>query len=354
MVRLGPSANAREVGRMSEGLRVGLLGCGGIARPHLRGWKALAGQAEVTAVADTDEDALAWVQTELPGVATYRDALELVDKADVDAIDICLPHHLHHSAVVAAASAGRHVLCEKPLCLDMDEAESIKKAVEGAGITMMCAHNQLQWPAVREAREIVESGRLGKPFFVRTLDCFRQRLRPGAPRSLSNWRADPEKAGGGELLDTGYHPTYRLLYLAPAPVVAVTALTARLYLTDMAAEDTANVLVSFSDGTTGNIVTSWGFALPSGNPAFQVVCEEGEVFGGATEIGVALPGFPPTTHPVERVETFMEEIKHFVRCVSEPTQPISGLDSGIDALRLILAAYRSAREGVTVRLEDPE
>lgn len=336
---------------MSDGLRVGLLGCGGIARAHLRGWKALAGKAQVTAVADTDEAALDWARTGLPGVATYHDSLELLEKAEVDAVDICLPHHLHHSAIVTAASAGRHVLCEKPLCLDMDEAERIEKAVEASGVTMMCAHNQLQWPAVREAREIVESGRLGRPYFVRTLDCFRQRIPPGAPRSVSHWRADPEKAGGGELLDTGYHPTYRLLYLAPAPVAAVTAMTASLYLTDMEAEDTANVLVSFADGAMGNIVTSWGFATPSGSPAFQVVCEEGEVFGGATEIGTTFRGFPPTTHPVEKVDTFTEEIKHFVGCVNDGTQPISGLESGIEALRLILSAYRSAREGVTVRVE---
>jgi predicted dehydrogenase len=335
MAQILLTVDLRAGGEMSEVLRIGLLGCGGIAKAHLRGWKALADKAEVAAVADADEQALARVQAELPGVAAYRDAIELVDKAPVDAVDICLPHHLHHAAILAAASAGRHILCEKPLCLDLVEAESIKNAVEAAGVTAMCAHNQLQWPALREAREILDSGRLGTPFFVRTLDCFRQRIPPGAPRSLGSWRADPQKAGGGEMLDTGYHPTYRLLYLAPAPVVAV------------------NVLVSFADGTTGNIVTSWAFAMPSGSSAFQVVCEEGEVFGGATEIGVAFRGFPPTTRPVESVEPFTEEIKHFVQCLSEGSDPMSGLDSGIDALRLILAAYRSVREGVTVRLERP-
>ena len=335
---------------MAEALRVGLVGCGSIAHAHLRGWKALGDRAVVTAVADADEGALAWAQYELPGAECYRDALELIEKASVDAVDICLPHNLHRDAVVAAASAGRHVLCEKPLCLDMGEASTIKKAVEPAGIVMMCAHNQLQWPSVREAREIISSGRLGRPLFVRSLDCFRQRTRPGEPRRLPGWRGELGKAGGGELLDTGYHPTYRLLYLAPAPVEDVTAFTSRLHLTDMPAEDTANVLVSFADGTMGNIVTSWAFPMPAGNPAFQVVCEEGELFGGPAELGVALRGFPPSTRSFERVMGFSEEVKEFVRCIAEGTEPVSGLGSGTETLKVILAAYRSAEEGVRVRL----
>src|SRR5207244_594958 len=67
----------------------------------------------------------------------------LVADANVDAVDVCLPHHLHADAIVRAARAGKHVLCEKPLCLSFEEARTIKRAVDAAGVTLTCAHNNL-------------------------------------------------------------------------------------------------------------------------------------------------------------------------------------------------------------------
>ena len=81
--------------------------------------------------------------------------------ADIDAVDICLPHHLHAAAIVAAAEAGKHILCEKPLCLTMDEARIVREAVRRAGVTLMCAHNQLFLPAVAEARRLLAEGAIG-------------------------------------------------------------------------------------------------------------------------------------------------------------------------------------------------
>ena len=90
----------------------------------------------------------------------------------VDAVDICLPHHLHKDAIVAAAEAGKHVLCEKPLCLTVAEADAVSKAVASSGITLMCAHNQLFLPAVAKAREMIQGGVLGKVYEARTTDSF--------------------------------------------------------------------------------------------------------------------------------------------------------------------------------------
>ena len=80
----------------------------------------------------------------------------MLAEADIDAVDICLPHHLHKDAIVAAARAGKHILCEKPLCLTPEEAAEVDAAVAEAGVTLMCAHNQLFLPAVAKAKELID------------------------------------------------------------------------------------------------------------------------------------------------------------------------------------------------------
>src|SRR5690606_22423535 len=103
-------------------VRIGLIGAGGIANAHLKGYAAIPDRVKVTAVADANPEAVA-ARVEETGATGYTDFLELVKDPNVDAVDICLPHHLHRDAIVAAAEAGKHILCEKPLCLTEQEAK---------------------------------------------------------------------------------------------------------------------------------------------------------------------------------------------------------------------------------------
>jgi predicted dehydrogenase len=154
-------------------LKVGMIGCGDIARAHANAWLTLGSKAVITAVSDVVEPSAQAMAKRVGGASVYSDFQRLVQDADVQAVDVCLPHHLHRDAIVAAARAGKHVICEKPLCLSLDEAEEITAAVRASGVTMMCAHNQLFDPAVQRAREMLADGALGKVFMVRTCDCFR-------------------------------------------------------------------------------------------------------------------------------------------------------------------------------------
>ena len=113
------------------------------------------------------------------GAAIYADYPTMLAEADIDAVDICLPHHLHKDAIVAAARAGKHILCEKPLCLTPEEAAEVDAAVTEAGVTLMCAHNQLFLPAVAKAKELIESGALGRALRGADHRQLLQRLRPG-------------------------------------------------------------------------------------------------------------------------------------------------------------------------------
>src|SRR6202008_4510994 len=101
-----------------------------------------------------------------------------------------------------------------------EEADRIGDAVNRAGVTYMSAHNQLFMPAVQEAKKMIERGDIGQLYLLRSQDCFWANWGGGDPFKGS-WRASLKTQGGGELIDTGYHPTYRLLHLAGSPAVSV-------------------------------------------------------------------------------------------------------------------------------------
>src|SRR2546422_3703370 len=235
---------------------VGIIGAGEIADAHLRGYLQAVEHARVTAIADVDP-ARAQRFTERAGrPEIFVDYRQMIASPLVDAVDICLPHHLHKDAIVAAAAAGKHILCEKPLCLTVEEADAVTRAVSAAGVTLMCAHNQLFLPPVATARQMIRDGKLGKVFTARTTDSF---FAPAIDASALGWRSRRATSGGGELIDTGYHPTYLLLHLVDSEPIRVAAMLSRHRLEFMEAEDSAQGLVVFADGTVGNIAPSWYF-----------------------------------------------------------------------------------------------
>ena len=83
-------------------------------------------------------------------------------------MDICLPHHLHADAILAAIAAGKHILCEKPMCISLAEADQIVEAVERAGIVYMSGHNELFYPAIAGAKEAIDRGVVGTPYILRS------------------------------------------------------------------------------------------------------------------------------------------------------------------------------------------
>jgi predicted dehydrogenase len=265
----------------------------------------------------------------------------MMAEAELDAVDICLPHHLHRDAIVAAAEAGLHILCEKPLCLTPEEAADVRAAVEGAGVTLMCAHNQLFAPAVAKARELLDAGAIGEVYEVRTTDAFYNDFDP----ANMGWRANAATSGGGELIDTGYHPSYLLLHLAGAEPVSVAAMLSRHRLAFMEGEDSAQLLVRFANGVVGSLMTSWAYTPPSNTERFSVVGSEGSVHALGGALHVRRRGEEEQVHEFGQVDEFAAEIRHFAESIAAGTAPLHSHVQGIQVLELILAAYRSAETG---------
>jgi predicted dehydrogenase len=322
-------------------LRVGLIGAGGIAGAHVKGYLANPDVVQLVAVADPVE-ASALKRAEPAGAAVFDSYQRMLAEADIDAVDICLPHHLHRDAIVAAAAAGKHILCEKPLCLSVEEAAEVTAAVESAGVTLMSAHNQLFSPPVAKAKELIAAGAIGDVYEVRTTDSFYNDFDPDS----MGWRANAKQSGGGELIDTGYHPSYLLLHLADAAPVSVAAMLSTHRLKFMEGEDSAQLLVRFENGVVGSLVTSWAYTPTANTERFSVVGSLGSMHAIGASLHVRTRADRvTTTYDFQPVDEFAEEIRHFAEVLAEGRAPLHSHIEGVQTLELILAAYRSSESG---------
>ena len=321
----------------SRKIRVGLIGAGDIAGAHVKGYLENPDTTELVAVADPVSTNAAR-RAEPTAATIYPNYGDMLREADIDAVDICLPHHLHKDAIIAAADAGKHILCEKPICLTEEEAREVQAAVERSGVTLMCAHNQLFSPPVAKAVQLVREGLLGEIYEVRTTDSFYNDFNP----ENMGWRASVATSGGGELIDTGYHPTYLMLELAGAEPVEVAAMLSTHRLRFMEGEDSAQVLVRFRNGVLGTLTTSWAYMPSSNTERFSVVGEKGSLFSDGQNLSYALRSGERATLEFPLVNEFAAEIAHFARSILDGTTPIHSEKQGIEVLGIILAAYESA------------
>ena len=160
------------------------------------------------------------------------------------------------------------------------------------------------------------------------------------------WRASARTSGGGELIDTGYHPTYLLLHLAGGVPVEATAMLSTHRLTFMEGEDSAQVLVRFDNGVVGQMVTSWAYDPAPITERFSVVGELGSLHSVGKGVGLRVTLRDGTTEAwdFDPVDTYVAEIGHFADALINGTRPIHTEVEGIEALGILLAAYAGARD----------
>ena len=348
-----------------DALRVGIVGAGAIGHVHARAWAQHAPRGAVAAVADVSPPRALRLAAETGrDVPVFASLDAMLAAGEIDAVDICLPHDLHTEAIVAAARAGKAILCEKPLCTTLADAVAIREALRESGVPFMAAHNQLFQPSLIEARRLLAAGALGRPFVIRSIEAMQHRgfaamsAEPATDgESPWAWRTDVARMGGGEVIDTGWHAAYRMLALADERPIEVTAMMDRYAVTQLAAEDTGVILVRFASGAIGEIVTSWAFA-PVGNWQFEVAAEHGSLAGSQSRLVQQLHGWPepaafgPFAHTT--AHTFAGEIAHFLDVVQHGEPPLASFDHAARVLQLTLAAYAAAERRRVVSLpEDP-
>lgn len=359
------SAPSRRQRSPKAPLRVALIGAGRIAAAHLEGYRALQDEAEVVGVVAAHAQSADRLVRRWGVPRAYADVRTLLADPRVDAVDVCLPHHLHRDVVTAACAAGKHVLVEKPIARSAAEATAMIEAAREAGVTLMVAHNHVYNPVVAKAREILEKGLIGRVHLA-TAASYGWFL-----FSDDDFRRSREVTGGGILIDTGIHFVYLLQHLL-GPVQSVTTIQGRLVREEMEGEDTAIVALRFESGALADLTTSYGSRGPNWEKGFPTGWEQTVYLLGTdgalrfsltentlwfyseAEMPMALkPSSGWTTIKVNGAyaDSFREEVRRFVECVQTGTEPTSGGTEGKEALDVIEAAYRSARESRTIYLD---
>ncbi|MFQ5666230.1 MAG: Gfo/Idh/MocA family protein [Candidatus Binatia bacterium] len=217
-----------------------IIGFGNVAaQGHVPGWRARR-DFRIVAVADTDPQRRTLAQRLLPGVRTYASGAALLHAERLDFVDIATPPALHAPAIVAAARAGLHVLCEKPLTTSLADYEAVRAAVRESGVVLHTVHNWKYSEGFRAARRCVAGGTLGRLKRI-SFDTARNGFAAGS----ADWRVRASLAGGGILVDHGWHAFYLLLALAAEPPRRISATLERRRYADAEVEDTARCTIDF-------------------------------------------------------------------------------------------------------------
>ena len=202
---------------MRAPLNLGIIGCGGIAKSHIAALEFVP-ELKLLATCDIDETRARSYAEEHGAAKAYTDHEELAADPDIQAVSICLPHHIHRAPTVACAQGGKHIICEKPMETTLADCDAMIEAAEAAQVTLMIGQVLRFRDANRRARQLIAEGAIGKPMNVLRRRYGLTREYPRAP-----WSADPEIAGGWVLYGFGSHEVDAILWLLDSPVQTVFA-----------------------------------------------------------------------------------------------------------------------------------
>ncbi len=185
----------------SQPLRIALVGAGAIMRLSHAPTIRRSSDAELVAIFDRDRERAEALARDYE-IPRHTDNLQAVlEASDIDAVIVATPNVVHPEAVLAAAAAGKHVLCEKPLAIDIASARAMVEACEHAAVVLQVGFNQRYWPQVQIAKSLVESGFIGEIHAARSVYAERWNVYPAATR----YRYDLAKSGGATIIDLTIH-----------------------------------------------------------------------------------------------------------------------------------------------------
>lgn len=205
---------------MAEKVRVGLIGCGGMANAHLK-WLKEIPEAEVTALMDVSDAALEKTYERSPwvkGVPVYKDYQELLADPNVEAVQIHSPHTLHFQQAMDALAAGKHVLLEKPMVTSAADAHRLIEAHQGTDRVLMISYQRHFMKEFRYARQVIQSGGIGEIQYVAAFQG--QGWLKG---TRGTWRQSQELSGGGQINDSGSHLIDIILWVTGLRAAEVSA-----------------------------------------------------------------------------------------------------------------------------------
>ncbi|WP_084709697.1 Gfo/Idh/MocA family protein [Rubrobacter aplysinae] len=329
----------------------GIAGCGWVARDFVAPAVTEARNADPVALLDPSPGALSATGKLAPQASRHTDLGEFLSGPGLDAVYVATPNHLHREIVEAAAAAGKHVLCEKPLAPALPDAEAMAAACRRAGVVLSTAFDQRFHAAHRRLRRLVSEGALGTVCSVRIhYACW---LPP--EWSEDNWRADPGRAGGGALTDLAPHGLDLVQYLLDESLESVSARLQRRVF-DYPVEDGAALVGNTGSGVL--FLQHVSYSTPevyprrtlevSGTRALAVTTDTlGQEPGGTLELVRASDGSRERVEipSEENLSPFTGQIESFSRTILEGREPDHGPERDLHTMRLLEEAASAIPSG---------
>lgn len=360
---------------------IALIGYGAMGRAHAMAYRDIvyhyglrADAVKIMGVATTRAESAQKAAAEVGCDVAVADYRELLARDDVDVVDVCTPHDSHEEILIAAAKAGKHIYCEKPLARTVDEATRAAGAIRASGVKCGLTFNFRFFPCVLQAKKLIDDGFIGRAFSFHGRYFRASYIDPTRPMA---WRLRKAQAGGGIVIDSGAHlldlaqwlmgdvAEVRATLDTPHKQRPATKGSAQLETVDV--EDMAFVQMRTQAGVLGALEMSRMATGATNDIWFEVRGDKGALrftleepnWLYAYDMRSAHRGFvrletvqrydgqlaPDWTSPVGAARTHAECQYRFLRAVWDGTEPSPGLDDGLRVQRLVDAVYRSHERG---------
>jgi predicted dehydrogenase len=366
---------------MAEKINIGMIGCGFMGLAHSFGYRNCHAvwQTPYTPVmkciADIRPPEEGQIMAQRLGFAEYTsDWRELVGREDIDLVDICTPNYLHMENAIAAAEAGKDILCEKPLANSLEECKKMLQAVKESGVKAMCAFIYRQAPAVKLAKQMIESGELGDIYHMRAAYLQDWIMDPDVPML---WRLKKEKAGSGALGDIGAHITDLARFLV-GDIDSVCGTMETFIkqrkneqtgkMEDVTVDDASIWCARFENGALGTFEATRFAGGRKNYNSFEINGSKGSIAwnfedmnyleywkkGEGTKQGFRkvlattkeTPGFEnwwPDGHIIGYGECFVNQTQEMMNAIAEDREPIPSFEDGVKC-QAVLQAVQQATE----------
>ncbi|MEJ8856304.1 Gfo/Idh/MocA family oxidoreductase [Variovorax robiniae] len=326
----------------------GLIGASTIASEYMiEAIRAQPGH-EVVAVASSNADRAKAFAAKHAIAGAYDSVADLLANPAVHVVYISTTNELHRDQVIAAAAAGKHVLCEKPLALNLADAQQMVQACADAGVVMATNHHLRNAATHRQIRELVQGGAIGRPLFARVFHAVY------LPPHLQGWRIDKPAAGGGVILDISVHDADTLRFILGAEPVEAVALAQSASLAREGLEDGVMAALRFDNGVVAQLHDA--FTVPFAGTGIEIHGDKGSVVGRNVmtqkPIGEVLLRDAQGEHavPVEHESLYERGVGRFCAALRGEGEPAATALDGVRSLATALAIAEASHSGKATRV----
>lgn len=334
---------------MTNRIGWGFIGASTIAEQHMIGAVRAQAGCEVAAVASSSAER-AQTYAQRHGIAQgYGSVDALLADPAVNAVYISTTNELHLPQTLAAAKAGKHVLCEKPLALNLADAHRMVAACREAGVVMATNHHLRNAATHRKMRELVQGGAIGKPLFARVFHAVY------LPPNLQGWRIDKPHAGGGVILDITVHDADTLRFILGAEAVQAVAMSQAALLAREGLEDGVMAVLKFDNGVLAQLHDA--FTVQYAGTGIEIHGSEGSVIGRNVmtqrAIGEVLLRNTQGEKAiaVEHENLYARGVASFCAAMRGEGAPAATGEDGVRSLAAALAVLEASRSGRAVDVE---